>query len=177
LVRLGQVLAVVFSVGLTVFIVAFRDRVGWLEEYGYLGAFIISALASATIVLPAPGWLSVMALAGVLNPFWVGVSSALGGTLGEMNGYLLGCGGRAAVEKTRGYARVEGWMKRWGSWTIFVLAVIPNPLFDVAGMASGALRFPLWKFILFGGAGRVLKHLGYAYFGAWVLDHLPSWFS
>src|SRR3990170_819238 len=114
LVRLGQVLAVVFSVGLTVFIVAFRDRVGWLEGYGYLGAFVISALASATIVLPAPGWLSVMALAAVLNPFWVGVSSALGGTMGEMNGYLLGFGGRAAVEKARGDARAEGWRKRRG---------------------------------------------------------------
>lgn len=175
--RLGQVLAVVFSVGLTVFIVAFRNQMGWLEEYGYLGAFIISALASATIIVPAPGWLSVVALAAVLNPFWVGVASAMGATLGEMNGYLLGFGGRSAVEKVRGYARVEGWMKRWGGRTIFVLALIPNPLFDVAGMASGALRFPLWKFILFGGAGRVIKYLCIAYAGAWGFHHFSSWFS
>jgi hypothetical protein len=35
----------------------------------------------------------------------------------------------------------------------------------------------LWRFSLGGGAGRVIRHLGYAYAGAWVLDHLPSWFS
>jgi len=175
--RLWQVIAIVFSVGLTVFIVAFRDHMGALENYGYLGAFVISALASATIVLPAPGWLSVVALAAVLNPFWVGVASGLGGTLGEMNGYLLGYGGRGAVQKARGYARVEGWMKRWGSWTIFVLAVIPNPLFDVAGMASGALKYPLWKFLLFGGTGRLIKHLGYAYAGRWGFHQFSSWFS
>jgi membrane protein YqaA with SNARE-associated domain len=170
-------MAVVLSLGITVFIFVFADRVTWLGTYGYLGAFVISLLATATIIIPAPGWLSVVALAAVLNPFWVGVASMLGGTIGEMNGYLLGFGGRAAVEKVRGYPRIEGWMRRWGGWTIFVLALIPNPLFDVAGMASGALRFPVWKFIVFGGAGRFFKNMAYAYGGAWGLHHLGPWFS
>ncbi|PIZ25416.1 MAG: DedA family protein, partial [Chloroflexi bacterium CG_4_10_14_0_8_um_filter_57_5] len=31
---------------------------------------------------------------------------------------------------------------------IAALAFIPNPLFDLAGMASGALKIPLWKFLI-----------------------------
>jgi membrane protein YqaA with SNARE-associated domain len=65
-------------------------------------------------------------------------------------------------------------MKRWGSLTIFVLALIPNPLFDIAGAIAGLLRFPLWKFLLVGAAGRIPKHIFFAYSGVWLSHLLPQ---
>jgi len=63
-------------------------------------------------------------------------------------------------------------MKRWGAVTLFVLALIPNPLFDVAGAVAGALRFPLWKFLLYSGAGRIIKHTFFALAGTWGIESI-----
>jgi membrane protein YqaA with SNARE-associated domain len=172
--RYLQVLALLFVIALSVFIILNRQKMVELEGYGYLGVFLISIIASASIVIPVPSWILVAAMAFTLNnPILVGVVSGLGGTIGEMTGYLLGYGGRLALENVAIYNRMVQWMKRWGSVTIFVLALIPNPLFDVAGAAAGSLRFPVWKFLLFGAAGRIPKNILFAYIGVWGLHFLP----
>jgi len=171
--RYLQILALLFVVALSVFLILNRQRVAELQGYGYLGVFIISIISSASIVLPVPSWILVAALGAILNPVLVGVVSGIGGTIGEMTGYLLGYGGRLAIDNVALYNRMVKWMKRWGSVTIFVLALIPNPLFDVAGAAAGLLRFPVWKFLLFGAAGRIPKNIFFAYIGVWGLHFLP----
>ena len=171
--RYLQILALLFVVALSVFIIFNRQKVVELQGYGYLGVFLISIISSASIVLPVPSWILVAALGAILNPVLVGIVSGIGGTIGEMTGYLLGYGGRLAIDNVALYNRMVNWMKRWGSVTIFVLALIPNPLFDVAGAAAGLLRFPVWKFILFGAAGRIPKNIFFAYIGVWGLHFLP----
>ena len=165
-----QLLALMFALLVCALIAIFRERIAGLGGYGYLGAFFVSVLGSATIVVPVPGLLLVFSLGGVLNPLLVGLVSGVGGTLGEITGYLLGYGGRAAIENMSLYHRMEYWMRRWGPITLFVLAVIPNPLFDVAGAVAGALHFPLWKFLVYGGAGRIVKHTLFALAGAWGME-------
>ena len=171
--RYLQILALLFVVALSVLLVINRAKVAEFQGYGYLGVFIISIISSASIVLPVPSWILVAALGAILNPVLVGIVSGIGGTIGEMTGYLLGYGGRLAIDNVALYNRMAKWMKRWGSVTIFVLALIPNPLFDVAGAAAGLLRFPVWKFILFGAAGRIPKNIFFAYIGVWGLHFLP----
>ena len=50
---------------------------------------------------------------------------------------------------------------------------MPNPLFDVAGIAAGALRYPLWQFLLVVGSGKMVKFFVFAYAcsfsAAWLL--------
>jgi membrane protein YqaA with SNARE-associated domain len=171
--RYLQILALLFVVALSAFLIINRQKVVELQGYGYLGIFIISIISAASIVLPVPSWILVAAMGAILNPILVGVVSGIGGTIGEMTGYLLGYGGRLAIDNVALYNRMVKWMKRWGSVTIFVLALIPNPLFDVAGAAAGLLRFPVWKFILFGAAGRIPKNIFFAYLGVWGLHFLP----
>ena len=119
-----------------------------------------------------PGLIIVVTLGGVLNPLLVGLVSGVGGILGETTGYLLGYGGRAAIENVRLYQRMEHWMRRRGAIILFVMALIPSPLFDVAGAAAGALRFPLWKFLLYGGAGQIIKHTLFAFAGVWGVQFI-----
>ncbi|MBM3182527.1 MAG: VTT domain-containing protein [Chloroflexi bacterium] len=168
-----KILALVFVIALSAVIFIYRDKAPELGIYGYLGVFVISLITSSSIVVPVPGWILIATLGAILNPFLVGVISGIGGTLGEITGYLFGYGGRIAIENISMYSRMVEWMKRWGSLTIFVLALIPNPLFDIAGAIAGLLRFPLWKFLLVGAAGRIPKHIFFAYSGAWVSHLLP----
>jgi len=171
--RYLQILALLFVLALSAFILINREKVAALEVYGYLGVFLISVITCSSIVVPVPGWILIATFGAVLNPILVGVVSGIGGTIGEMTGYLLGYGGRLAVDNVGFYARMVRWMKRWGSATIFVLALIPNPFFDLAGAAAGLLRFPVWKFLLFGAAGRIPKNIFFAYIGVWGLQFLP----
>jgi membrane protein YqaA with SNARE-associated domain len=171
--RYLQILALLFVLTLSAFILMNREKVAALEVYGYLGVFIVSIITCSSIVVPVPGWILVATLGAILNPVLVGVVSGIGGTIGEMTGYVLGYGGRLAVDKGGIYARMVRWMKRWGSVTIFVLALIPNPFFDLAGAAAGLLRFPIWKFLLFGAAGRIPKNIFFAYIGVWGVQFMP----
>ena len=107
-----------------------------------------------------------------------GASSSLapragaGAAIGELTGYMAGFSGQAIAERTRIYERLEGWTRRYGGWTILILAIIPNPFFDIAGAAAGALRMPVAKFLLSAWIGKTIKMLDFAYAGAASIDWL-----
>jgi membrane protein DedA with SNARE-associated domain len=48
-------------------------------------------------------------------------------------------------------------MERFGVWVIFVMSLIPNPVFDIAGITAGMMRIPFWMFLIAAWAGNVLK--------------------
>jgi membrane protein YqaA with SNARE-associated domain len=176
--RILQIITLVVVVALTVVIFIYGNRLSLLAPLGYTGAFLISLIGSASIVAPVPAWIIIAALGHSLNPWMVGLVATVGGTFGEMTGYALGFGGRIVLEKIPHYTSLVKWMRRWGSPTIFVLALIPNPLFDVAGAAAGGMRYPVWKFLLWGGLGRLPKTMLYAYLGVWsweFLTGIPLW--
>ena len=169
-----KIITLVFIVLMSISIIIFWDEIKKLESYGYLGIFIISILGSATIVIPAPTILVTFVGGGIFNPFFVGLVSALGATIGELTGYLAGYSGRAIINKEEKLVKVEGWMKKYGLWTIFVLAAIPNPLFDLAGMVSGAGRIPVWKFLSVTFLGKIIKFMVIAFIGAGSLKVLGT---
>lgn len=141
------------------------DLVAGLGAYGYLGVFLLTMLASASIVLPSPA-LGVAILAGrSLNPWLVGTVAGVAAGLGEITGYMAGLGGSSVVMRSRFYPRVAGWVRRWGLLTIFVLAVIPGPMFDLAGIAAGTMRVPFRRFLVACLAGKVLRFIAVAWAG------------
>ena len=165
-----RILVILIVLGVTASIFIFRDRVSNLAGYGYLGAFLISLLSSATIILPIPGLALIFALGAAYDPFLVGLAAGAGSTLGEITGYMAGYSGQIVLKNNKTYLRMERWMKRRGSIVIFVLAFVPNPLFDLAGAAAGALRYPIWKFLLVCFLGKTPKSILVAFAGAWTLD-------
>lgn len=149
------VLLIVLAV--TGLIVYFRDRLQQFAAYGYPGVFLVSLAGNATVVLPAPSLAVVFAMGAVLKPVLVGLAAGVGEALGELTGYLAGFSGRALVENRARYEQITAWMRRNGALTILVLSFIPNPFFDIAGMAAGALKYPVWKFLLACWAGKTMK--------------------
>lgn len=167
-------LALLLALSITGFIFFFRDRLVGYERYGYLGVFLVNLLGSGTVILPVPALLVVYLGGGIWNPLLVGLVGALGSALGELTGYLLGYSGQGLIENQALYTRMEGWMKRNGFLTILTLSFIPNPVFDVAGMAAGALRFPLRLFLLAALIGKSVKMIALAYAGFYSLTFVEG---
>ena len=70
------------------------------------------------------------------------------------------------LEHVGSYEKLAGWMKKGGPLTVFLLAAIPNPFFDLAGAVAGALKMPLHKFLFWCWLGETIKMLAFAYAGA-----------
>ncbi len=155
--KLFRFLVVALVLAISAVIFAFRDQFTELAAVGYPGIFLVSLMSSATIILPAPSLALVFAMGSALPWLPVGLAAGAGEAVGELTGYAAGFGGRAVIEDQEVYARLEAWMQRRGGITILVLSVIPNPLFDLAGIAAGTLGYPLWRFLLIAWVGKTVK--------------------
>ena len=164
--------AILFSVAITLSILIWGEHIQALGQYGYVGVFLISLMGNATVILPAPSLAAVFAVGALLSPVSVGLVAGVGEALGELTGFLAGYGGRAAIEDRVAFQKVEHWVRQHGVPVIFVLSVIPNPFFDLAGISAGMLRLPLWKFLLSCWAGKTLKTVAFALAGAHSADFL-----
>jgi membrane protein YqaA with SNARE-associated domain len=164
--KLFRGLVIVLVLGISVLIWSFHDQFAELAGVGYPGIFLVSLLGNATIILPAPSLALVFAMGSALPPLFVGLAAGLGSALGELTGYAAGFGGRAVIEDKKGYEQLAAWMQRRGGITIFVLSLIPNPLIDIAGIAAGTLRYPVWRFLLFCWLGKTIKTCVVAWAGS-----------
>jgi uncharacterized membrane protein YdjX (TVP38/TMEM64 family) len=172
--NLLRVLAVLAVIGITVYIYSIRDRVEEFAAYGYPGIFLVALMANATVFLPAPGVAVVFAMGSIFNPLGVALAAGTGGAIGELSGYLAGFGGQAVVERTDIYNRIHPWIEKYGGWAILVLSAIPNPFFDIAGVAAGMAKMKFWKFLLFCWIGQIIKMAMFAYAGAYSIDWIAS---
>jgi membrane protein YqaA with SNARE-associated domain len=165
-----RVLALIAVIAITLAGYLLRDELKNLEVLGYPGVFLISLISNATVVLPAPGFIVTIVAGSIFNPILVAIAAAAGAALGELTGYLAGYSGRGVFERYPSYDRFEELMERYGGWTVLVLAATPNPLFDIAGAAAGALRMPALAFLGWAFAGKLIKMLALAYAGALGID-------
>ena len=168
-------LAVLLVSGIVASFVLFRHGIAHLQHFGYLGVFLISVLASATIIAFIPSVPTVFALGGILNPFFVGLAAGIGEAIGEFTGYIAGRTGHAFFIKSRFqdianskgvYPGLQRWVKTRGPLALFVSSAVFNPFFSIIGATAGALRFPWWKFFLTVWAGKTVK---------WTLVSLVGW--
>jgi len=171
-VMLARSMALFVVIALSVFVFSIRDQAEELAVYGYPGIFVLSFLAYATVLLPAPGVAVVFTMGSIFDPVGVALAAGTGAALGELSGYLAGFSGQAVVERADMYERLTRWMKKNGSLTIFLLAAIPNPFFDLAGVAAGSLKMPVVRFFIFCWMGEVVKMAIFAFAGASTLDIL-----
>lgn len=178
--RMALLRALTLGLVIIVIVVIFllRDHVQELANFGYLGIFVAALMANATVFLPVPGVAVVFAMGAVFNPFLTALFAGMGAAVGELSGYLLGFSGQGLVEDAGWYKRIRDWMTTHPKLIdlgILVLAAIPNPFFDAAGIAAGTMKIPIWRFLLFCGIGSIIKMLIFAYGGNTILNRLfPS---
>jgi membrane protein YqaA with SNARE-associated domain len=173
----GLLLVIAITAGIIYFDRQYPGRIKELETYRYLGAFLISVIFNATLILPVGNMVILMTLgANMPSPVLVGLVGGTGAAIGEIVGYIAGRSGRGLVAKSQIYSRVEGWVRRWGSITILVFSIVPF-VFDLVGIAAGALRFPFWKFFFFCWLGRVILYIFMVWLASLGFKIVLPWFG
>lgn len=175
-------LAVLLAVGVTVVSVWLLFHPHWLRRFqawGYLGAFAINALASATIVIPVPGAALVVAMGTQLNPWWLSIISGLGSALGELTGYFAGATGQTLIPESQRplMDKIHARTEKYGALLLIALAAYPFPLFDLAGIAAGASKMKIWKFFVATAIGKSIKYGFLIVLGAAPLEVILKWLT
>lgn len=126
----------------------------------------------------------------------------IGTALGELPPYLISRSAAMAGEESdpareqpsstllaRAYQIVKDHIEKHAFWTVLLLASVPNPLFDLAGLTCGHLLVPFYVFAcatLIGKAG-IKAHLQlafvtYIFMGThmegvldWIKNHVSAW--
>lgn len=170
-----------FSLAITVAMLVFRDAIVSLGRWGYIGAFVVSGLSSATLVLPAPGSAFILMMAPYYNLVLLGMAAGMGGALGSLTAYVVGAQAATAMRHRRSYRFAEGLMRHLGPGIIFTFALVPFLPVDLAGALAGAVRYPARKFLVYTAAGGTLKTIAllYGFLGSlsWLAGVLERWES
>jgi membrane protein YqaA with SNARE-associated domain len=140
---------------------------GLIQTFGYLGVFVVSMLSSASIFIPIPGFLFIVAAAPFLNPWVVGIVAGAGSAIGEFTGYAIGKGSHKVLS-----SKDHKWLKwgeRWftkkrGFLVIFLFAATPLPD-DVTGILGGMFRYDWKRFLLASFIGKTILNLALALSG------------
>ena len=175
-------LGIILTIAMAVAVVYFWAEVRSLEQYGYLGAFVISVLGGATVIIPVPMLAVQFALGGVLKPYYVGLAAGAGETLGAIAIYMTGYGGGTAFLNSK-HVRIQAiyqrlmscWVERRGSLTLFILSSLINPFFYPVALAAGALRLGIWRYTIICWVGKTIKGMTIAYLGYWGIGSLLRW--
>jgi membrane protein DedA with SNARE-associated domain len=173
------IFGIVATVLMVIAVIYYKDELNSLQHWGYLGAFVISILGGATIIIPVPMLAVVFALGSTMDHSWqvalLGLAAALGELVGALTIYMTGHGaGRAIVQSRHGkiqsaYEKLLVLMERRGPIVLFIVASVINPFFYPAALAAGALRFGLLKYSIIVMAGKIIKCMTVVYAGYWGL--------
>ncbi len=116
---------------------------------GYSGAFAVSFLGNATILVPFPYVVVPFVLGAEMghDPWIVGLVSGIGAALGEMIGYFAGYYGRRLLKEEDKINGFREYVQRRPSMTpvmIWFLAATPIPD-DILIVPLGVARYSWWK--------------------------------
>jgi membrane protein DedA with SNARE-associated domain len=147
----------------------------FIKLLGYIGVFLVSAISTSTIFLPAPLYLIIVASSGLgMNPVLVAFFSGLGMAVGELTGYFIGLGGNLLMIKKhkKSIEKFGKFFKKYGFIAISIAAFLPFP-FDIVGISAGIGRYDIKKFLLATFIGKFLKALIFAFVGSelkWMIN-------
>ncbi|MFH1306157.1 MAG: VTT domain-containing protein [Candidatus Micrarchaeota archaeon] len=143
-------------------------------NYSYFGIFAISLISSASVFFPTvPLQIAIFSMGKVLPPLGVGIVAGVASAIGELTGYALGVNSQKLLKTKNKFAKYaimlqKEAIRRHAGIAIFVFSFFPNPFFDFAGILAGVMKIEWWKFLLYAGAGRILRYSMLAYFGLWA---------
>ena len=171
----GVLLSLTLPVGI-VFLVR-PDMANRVTFSPFVGVFVVNLLLNLPVV-PLPGTSSLGQLivlrqaAPSSHPWLIGLAGGLGMGLGEIPPYFLGSLGRDLSRKQdapkflgldkviqKVTSGIGSLMERWDIAVVFVLAVIPNPLLEVAAVSAGAAKIPMKRFVPALVAGKIGRGL------------------
>jgi membrane protein YqaA with SNARE-associated domain len=154
-------------------------NVAWITYLIIFGLFLTVSLVPFG---PAAIAITVLfAAATIWNPFIVGLTAALGVSVGGLGGYFAGLLGRNVLLKENFMCSINemlcnknigNWVKDKGPLVIGVLALQPFLPFEVTGIVAGSLKMPIGKLFIATLAGSSIKYISLA-FMAGIISSIP----
>jgi membrane protein YqaA with SNARE-associated domain len=120
--------------------------------------FGLAPIALSILFIAAPIW----------NPLLVGLTAAVGASVGGFGGYFLGILGRRVLLKENFMCGINEvlcnknigkWVIDKGPMVIGILALQPILPFEIAGMVAGSLKMPVQKFFMAALVGNSIKYV------------------
>ncbi len=145
----------------SIMIFVFRDNIAEIGKFGYIGVFFLCLFSNLTVFLPAPSLMVVVAYSQILSPVLVAIVGALGTTIGELSGYMLGNALDSISQKWEKFIVWIGKRIKNVYVIVFVFALIPLPFFDFAGVYAGGKKVNLLWFFVACLIGKFIKMLFY----------------
>lgn len=166
---------VYFSIITIVAMLIGREYVVGLGNWGYLGAFVISLISNASIILPTPGIAVIAMMTTDFNLLWLGVSAGIGGAIGATSSYVAGMITGELVNSTRIYQVSLKAMNRFGGTIIFVATLAPFLPMDAASILAGGIRYPFKRYFIIMASAHTLKMVTTTYLIANSTNWLTEW--
>ena len=126
-----------------------------VQDYGYLGVFLVQLVSSSSLFLPVPGFFVTIAAGAAMNPLLVTVSAAVGSSIGEFTGRLVAIGSRKMLARGMDFERARMLYSHYGNWSVFLFAATPLPL-DLIGILSGIVKLNPAVFFAMTKSGKLL---------------------
>lgn len=162
--------------------------ISFMEQYGYIGIFLIMALETlfppipSEIVLPFSGFMTTIS---ELSLFGVLIASTAGAVVGGIGFYGLGLlfdvarleklldrWGHIIKIKKEDLHKADAWFDRYGIWTVFFCRMIPI-VRSLISIPAGMSKMDFKLFIIFTTAGTLIWNTILAGLGAGLGEAWP----
>jgi membrane protein YqaA with SNARE-associated domain len=174
--RTQKVLAVAAVAALNIALLVAPFDYSALRGLAYPGAFLITLVANAAVVLPVPYIPIVMHIANTADSVpLVVLLAASGSAIGESVAFAVGRVEKDLLDGHPWFERLRGFFshERRAFFFLLFFAMPLNPVFDVGGFGAGALGVSFRTFFTAVALGRIVRFSLIAFLGL----HLASWFG
>ncbi|MDI6884606.1 MAG: VTT domain-containing protein [Hadesarchaea archaeon] len=142
-----------------------------LINLGYPGAFLLGLIGAASVVIPIPTTVALLAVAGfrIFDPTLLALSFGFGAAIGQLTSYAVGYAGRIVVSKkhNRRLNAILKIFRRYGMIAVFLFALTPLPD-SLLFIPMGLVHYSLWKIFVAAVAGKISMSLIITHFGGTV---------
>jgi membrane protein DedA with SNARE-associated domain len=161
------------------------------SKWGLTGLFLLAFITCSAVSITQfalPYWVVTLTLPtllaakyGIWAPVWVALVTAFAACLGQFITYMIGYGGRTFSEKlirrlnSQTYERSVNWMKRSGSWAVFFMTLIPNPINLPMTLTVAVLKYPPIKFLMYSFLGIAVRSFLIAFSGYYGISIINNW--
>ena len=143
----------------------------FMADYGYIGLFVTSFLASTILPLGSEALVILLARAG-FDLFLVVTVATVGNYLGACTSYYIGFKGRQdliekylSISKTT-LDKADKWFQKYGTYSLLFTWV--PVIGDAITVSGGILKLDFRKFSFYVIIGKMLRYLAIAYVAASV---------
>jgi membrane protein YqaA with SNARE-associated domain len=142
------------------------------NQASYIALFFLSFLASASLFLPmGPMQIAVVFLAVKLDPIISSIISGIASGLGESTGYIFGkeINQIKKINSNKYLKKLEKLeeklLKKHKHLAVFILSMMPNPIFDFVGLYCGYKKIPYIEYLIITIIGRIVRYFILIYLG------------